>query len=302
MKQLQLAIIGFGKLGRACASAIMDDSQVSLAGIVRRPESLGEHLSPHFSKVPVVSHAGELERVDAALICVPTGQVLSTAHDLLQHRIPIVECADMHGAAFMEHKAELDRIAVRHGVSAIAGAGWNPGALSLLRALFALLTPRGHTAVSWHTAASLHHTTAAGVVPGVREALSTELRTIDGKLQRYVYVELEKGADPARVEAAIRSDHLFLGEETLVCPVEDIRTLEEEGRGVLMERRGSASGAEHQMLVLEARYSEPMLAAAVMAAAARAIPSCRHGAFSLFDLPLGALWGSLHEKAREEWF
>lgn len=301
MKPLQLAVIGFGTLGRACAAAITDDEQLALAGIVRRAESLTEQFPSRFSKVPVVSHVSELARVDAALICVPTGEVQAVARDLLQHRTPVVECATLHDKAFREHRDELDRNASKHKVTAIVGAGWNPGALSLFRALFALLTPSGHTQTSWHTGASLHHTSAARAVPGVREALSTELRSADGKLQRYVYVELEGGADQERIRSAIQSDPLFLNEETLVFPVEDIRALEDEGHGMLMERRGSAAATDHQMLLLEARYSEAALSAAVMTAAARAIPTCSHGALSLLDLPLGSLWGNLKAKAEQEW-
>lgn len=301
MKQLQLAVIGFGTVGKACAAAIAEDGQLALAGIVRRPESLSEKLPSTFSHVPVVSHARELARVDVALICVPTGEVLATARDLLQHGTPIVECATLHDNAFREHRNEIDRLASLHKCRAIVGGGWNPGALSLFRALFALITPKGHTKISWHTAPSLHHTTAARSVPGVREALSTELRSAYGKLQRYVYVEIDKGADPARIEAAIKSDPLFLGEETMVFPVEDIGGLEDEGYGVLLERRGSAADAKHQMLLLEGRYSEPALTAVVMTAAARAIPACRHGASTLLDLPLGSLWGDLRGKVELEW-
>lgn len=301
MKRLQLAVIGFGKLGRACADAIRMDEQFALAGIVRRTESIAEELPTPFAHIPVVSHASELGRVDAALICVPTEHVLAVARDLLQHGTPIVECAILHNQAFRDHQSEIDRIATHRNVPAIVGAGWDPGALSLFRALFALLIPKGHTEASWHTGTSLHHTTAARTVAGVREALATELRTADGRLQRYVYVELEKGADPAQVKDAIRSDPLFLEAETLIFPVENIRELEEEGRGVLLERRGLAPSTDHQMLLLEARFTEQSLTATVMTAAARAIPVCSRGAFSLFDLPLGYLWGELKGKVKQEW-
>ncbi len=105
----------------------------------------------------------------------------------------------------------------------------------------------------------------------------------------------------ARIEGMIRCDPLFLGEETLVFPVESIKALEEEGRGVVLERRGSSAAAEHQIFLLEARYSEQVLTAAVMTAAARAIPLCGKGAFSLLELPLGNLWGSLRGQAKKEW-
>lgn len=297
MKQLHLAVIGFGKVGMACAKAIREDERLVLAGIVRRSESLAEKLPAPFTQVPVVSHASELKRVDAALICVPTEHVLATAHDLLQHRIPIVECAVLHDEALRNHQTELNRVASHNEVPAIVGAGWDPGALSLFRALFALLIPNGRTETSWHTSASLHHTTAVHAVPGVREALSTELRNTDGRAQRYIYVELEHGADLARIEAAILSDPLFLGEETLVFPVESVRALEETGRGVLLERRGTVAEADHQMLLFEGRYSEPALTAVVMVSAARAIPSIKHGVRNLLDLPLGRLWGDLRLKA-----
>ena len=53
--------------------------------------------------------------------------------------------------------------------------------------------------------------------------------------------------------------------------------------------------------MLEARYSEPALAAAMMLAAARSLRSCSKRACTLFELPPGALWGTLHEQARKEW-
>ncbi len=299
MKRQRLAIVGFGKLGRACAQFILADDQVDLAGIVRRtPEA---PLPPPFNDTPTVTHISELAQVDAALICAPTAHVAGVAHDLLQRRIPIIECATLHADAFEDHFQGIAHIAHRHKVAAVVGAGWDPGALSLLRGLFALLTPKGHTETTWRPGVDLHHTTVAGAIAGVRQALSTELPADTGQTKRYVYVELEDDADQAQVEQAIRTDPLYLEEETLVIPVDSVAALEEEGHGVLMERRSAAAGTVHQMLLLEARYSEPALAAAIMVASARALPTCSKQAYSLFELPLGNLWGALHELARKEW-
>jgi len=141
MRQQRLAIIGFGKLGRACAETILTDEQLALAGIVRRAERVMEPLPAPLQNIPSVSHIAELDQVDAALICVPAEDVLGKAQELIQHGVPIVECASLHDAAFQHHKQEIDRLASRRKVAAIVGAGWDPGALSLLRALFMLLTP-----------------------------------------------------------------------------------------------------------------------------------------------------------------
>jgi diaminopimelate dehydrogenase len=138
---------------------------------------------------------------------------------------------------------------------------------------------------------SLHHTLTARAVAGVRDALCTELRTAEGKVQRYVYVELAPGADGERVADAVRSEPLFLDEETLVFPVESVAALEDEGRGVVVERRGTAGRTGHQMLLLEARFDRPSLAAQVMLAAARALPDLPAGAHALSEVPLHRLFG-----------
>jgi diaminopimelate dehydrogenase len=301
MRPLRLAIIGFGKLGQACFRAALDDEQLRVAGFVRRVESLAEPLRLPFDQGLAVSHISELGDVDIALICVPTVHVLGATYELLQRRIPIVECATLHQEAFVAHKQEIERIATLHKVAAVVGAGWDPGALSLFRDLFALLSPKGHTETSRRPGVSLHHSTVAGTVPGVKNALSTELRTAEGKVQHYVYVQLADPSTLPRVAQAIRQDPLFLGEETQVFAVDDVATLEEEGHGVVMERRGMTAEAERRLFLLEARFSELMLAAQVMLMAARAIPYLKRRAYSLFDLPIGALWGNLQAWAEQEW-
>jgi diaminopimelate dehydrogenase len=138
-------------------------------------------------------------------------------------------------------------------------------------------------------------------IAGVKEALCTEQRATNGRRQRYVYVELEQGVDADRVIDAIRADPLFLGDETLVFPVESIAALEQEGRGVLLERRGAPGRLGHQQFLLEARFDESLLTAHMMLVAARALPQLKPGAHSLLDLRLSALWGDQQGKAEREW-
>src|SRR5512135_2673487 len=297
MKKIRLAIIGLGHLGRKCAEAIAADQTSELAGVVRRPESATEP----WLKAPAVTHVSELDKVDAALICVPVDAVMGVAQGLLQSRIPVVECARLHGESFLGHKAEIHRTALRHKVPAIVGAGCDPGVLSLFRSQFALLAPRGHTETSLHAGTSLHHTLAAAGIKGVKQALATERLSHADTPQRYVYVELEPSADAAEVEKALVNDPLFRDEETLVFAVPSIAALEETNRGVLLERRAAAGEASHASFLLEARYDEAGLAARMMLAAARALPSLQPGAYSLLDLPPGALWGEQRPTAEKEW-
>ena len=301
MKPLRLAVVGFGRVGQICAELIAQSHDFSLAAIVRRAVSAGGKLPETLRAIPVTTHIGQARDVDAALLCVPTNVVEELAAQILQHGIPIVDCVMLHGAALEAHKHVIHKAALHHRAAAIVGAGWDPGALSVFRSWFALLTPGGMTETRRHTGISLRHTTMARSVTGVKDALCAEVRSPDGKLQRYVYIELEKPEDAERVIHAIRADPLFLGADTQVFPVDSLLALEEEGRGIVLDRRGPSGRFGHQHLLLEARCDDGVLTAQIMLAAARALPQLEPGAYLLPDVPLSVMWGERAEKAQRDW-
>lgn len=289
MRRARVAVVGLGKLGLRCAQVVLASDDLLLAAIVRRPESAGKRVPDSLGK-PAVASLGELSGVDAALVCVPPARTREVASTVLRSGIPIVECARLHRDRFREHKAAIHRVALHAGTSAVVGAGWDPGVLSLFRGLLALVAPHGQTVLVPRSGAALHPTTLAENVAGVERAVATERASPDGRTQRYVYVELARGADPLSVERAIRGDPLFLDGETYVFPVESVAELESETSGVTLERRTSAGDGAHPHLFLEARFDEHQVAAEVMVATVRALPSLARGAASLFDEPLRALF------------
>lgn len=277
-RRLEVAVMGLGRLGSACANALIDESDLALAGIVRRPGSLGP-LAGRLKRFPVVAHVRDLPAVDVALVCVPTDAAPGMARELLQARIPMVECACLEGHALAEHHAELDDVAKGHRVTAIVGAGWNPGVLPLFTRAFEILIPRGQSVFHRHPGVSLYHSAAVAHVRGVKDALAGEYRGADGTLQRYVYVELQRGADFAQVRTDIAADPLFAGEATQVFQLDSLSAIEAgEGQGMVLERRAVAEPGMHASLLLEARFELAEFAARVMLDAARRIPGLRHGA------------------------
>jgi len=300
-KPLRLAIVGLGKVGRACAELTALSHDLTVGAFVRRPASEAEGLPDHLRHIPLLTHVGQVRGVDGALICVPTNAVTEAASQILQHGIPVVDCAILHGESFHVHKQAIHKLALHHNAPAVVGAGWDPGALSVFRSWLALLTPGGMTEMTHRPGITLRHTVMAKSVVGVKDALCTEVRAVDGRAQRYVYVELEKGANADLVAQAIRADPLFLGEETQVFPLESLTSLEQEGRGVVVDRRGASQRLGRRHFVLEGRFDEAAVTAEVMLAAARALPDLDPGAYSLADIPLSALWGEQAEKAEREW-
>lgn len=257
MMRCRVAIIGPGKLGRACAQAMRDCAELELAGSVGRGD-----------------HVRELRAVEVALVCVPAAVTLDVAGELLQQGFAVVECAALEGAALEAHHAAVMRLAARHRSRAVVGAGWDPGVLTLLRRGFEMLIPHGATEMTRRPAAKLHHTIQT--VAGVRAAVATEQGS-GRERRRYVYVELAPGARMDAVQAQIAADPAFAGEETQVFAVENVAALEAEGHGVLLERRGSGARGAHPSLLLEGRFDPVMFAARAMLDAARRIPSLAPG-------------------------
>ncbi|WP_168798574.1 NAD(P)-binding domain-containing protein [Herbaspirillum sp. ST 5-3] len=278
MKKLQVAVIGLGRLGQACADALAGEDDMTLAGIVRRPDSL-RAVPQRFRRFPVAEHVRELPPVDVALVCVPADAALGVARELIQAHFPIVECARLEGATLEAHHADIDAAANHYRIASVVGAGWSPGVLPLFTRAFEILIPRGHNLFHRHPGISLHHSAAAAHIPGVKGALAGQFRAADGMPQQYVYVELARGADIAAVRAAIAADPLFADEETQVFQVASLSELEaEEGQGMVLERRSAPVSGVHESLLLEARFEIAAFAARVMIDAARRIPVLPHGA------------------------
>ena len=72
---IRIGVVGFGKVGRACAELLLTSKDLFLAAIVRRLDSLAQPLPEVFSKIPVVSHTAQVHEMDAALLCVPIDQL-----------------------------------------------------------------------------------------------------------------------------------------------------------------------------------------------------------------------------------
>ncbi len=257
MQRVRVAIVGYGRLGRACAEALKDCAGLELAGVVRR----GDHIR-------------DLRVVDVALVCVPTALTLAVASELLEQRFAVVECATLEGSALEAHHAELFRIAELRHSSVVVGAGWDPGVLTILQRAFAMLIPHGASELTRRPAAELHH--VAEALPGVRAALAAD-RHAGTQRQHYVYAELAPGARLDGVRAALAADPAFAGEQTEVFAVDSVAGMEATGHGVLLERRGSGMQGEHPALVFDARFDPALFAARTMLDAAQRLPRLGRG-------------------------
>ncbi|NLW17151.1 MAG: diaminopimelate dehydrogenase [Firmicutes bacterium] len=286
MEKIRVAIVGMGNVGKGALDAIETAGDMQLAGVVVRDHALTRTRDLLPPAVPVVSHIDNLDRVDVAVLAVPSRNVRSVALPLLETGISTVDSFDIHGQELWQLRQDLKRAAQQGGASAIVGAGWDPGTDSMIRAIFALQAPRGISHTNFGPGMSMGHTVAAKKVPGVRDALSLTLPLGYGQHKRQVYVELEPGYELEQVVPAIQQDPYYCHDETQVLAVDDVQSLMNTSHGVVLERRGVAGKTANQLFRYESRITNPALTGQILVSSARAAKRLPPGAYTLLEVPL----------------
>jgi diaminopimelate dehydrogenase len=281
--KLNVAIVGYGNIGRYALKALQSAPDMELTGVVRRQSQAAQ--PEELAGIKVVNDIGELPGTQAALLCVPTLKAPEYAVSLLQQGICTVDSYDIHGT-LADVRKQLDPVAKAGGAVAIISAGWDPGTDSLFRAMFEFMAPRGITYTNFGPGMSMGHTVAVKAIAGVKKALSMTIPAGMGVHRRAVYIELEPGAEFAVVENAIKTDPYFVKDDTRVIQVNSVDDLLDMGHGVLMERKGASSGTDNQLLKLDMRINNPALTAQIMVAAIRAASRQQPGCYTMLEVPV----------------
>lgn len=277
-----VAIVGYGNIGRYAVHALAEAPDLTLVGVVRRDPTDRSDVP---ADIPVVGGIEELPDVEVALLCGPTRSIPEIATACLRRGISTVDSYDIHGE-LADLRNRLDEVAKEHDRVAIVSAGWDPGTDSIVRAVFEAMAPRGITYTNFGPGMSMGHSVAARAVEGVRDALSLTAPAGQGAHRRMVYVELEPGADLAQVTDAILADPYFKNDDTRVFAVPSVRDLIDVGHGVMMERKGVSGQTHNQQFRYEMRINNPALTSQIMVSAARAALRQSPGAYTLLEIPI----------------
>ena len=281
MKKLNVAVVGYGNIGRYAAEAVNSAPDMTLVGIVRRQADVPEGIT-----VPVVDDIAKLAvKPDAAILCAPTRSVEGFAVQCLKQGICTVDSYDIHETIY-DLKMNLDKAAKEGGAAAVISAGWDPGTDSVVRAIMLASAPNGLTHTDFGPGMSMGHTVAAKAIAGVKNALSMTMPMGYGVHRRDVYIELEDGADFEKVRKDLMTDPYFATSDTHVYKVDDVSVLIDKGHGVNMVRRGGAGKTQNQFFQWKMTIDNPALTSQVMVACARAAKRQAPGAYTMLEFPL----------------
>lgn len=282
MKKINVAVIGYGNIGRYAVEAIEAAKDMQLAGVVRRDAS---QKPAELANVPVVQDIKELGQVDVAILCTPTRSVEEAAKKYLAMGINTVDSFDIH-TSIVDLYESLNQAATTNNAVAIIAAGWDPGSDSVVRTLMEACAPNGITYTNFGPGMSMGHTVAAKSIKGVKAALSMTIPVGTGIHRRMVYVELEKGASLDTVSKDLKADPYFSHDETHVIAVEDVTKLLDMGHGVNMTRKGVSGKTQNQLFEFNMKINNPALTAQIMIACARATFRQKAGAYTMIEIPV----------------
>lgn len=278
---INIAIIGYGNVGKKVVEAVLASSDLNLSGLVSQSITRIDA----FPDVKVVKNIDDLENIDVAVLCCPSRAVKATAIPILKRGISTVDSYDIHSDIY-ELTQELDAVAKENNVVAVSSAGWDPGTDSIIRALMLMSAPKGLTYTNFGPGMSMGHSTVVCGFDGVKDALSITMPAGNGLHRRMVYIELDGSKDFASVKNNIINDPYFKDDYVFIEEVDDIEKYRDVGHGVHIERKGISGMTHNQQFEYNMKINNPALTSQLMVSAARAASRQKPGAYTVIEIPI----------------
>ena len=133
MKRLRLAVVGVGHLGKEHARILSNLPDVELVGVVDRSATQANQIAQRCQTQAYADHRALLDKVDGAVIVVPTSHHHAVACDFLDHGIPLL--VEKPLASSLDEADDLLRRSRRQGTLLQVGhiERFNPAFVELQR-------------------------------------------------------------------------------------------------------------------------------------------------------------------------
>lgn len=307
---VNVAIMGYGNLGRGVEAAVKNSEDLSLYGVFtkREPESVKTISGAKVYRADeVLNHKG---KIDVLVICGGSAKDLPKETPLYAKNFNVVDSFDTH-ANIPEHFAAVDEAAKAGENVAVISVGWDPGMFSLTRLYSESVLPMGESYTFWGKGVSQGHSDAIRRIDGVLDARqytipvpealekvrSGENPTLSTreKHTRECFVVAEEGADKARIEKEIKEmPNYFSDYDTTVHFISE-EELKRDHSGIphggFVIRSGKTGLSDENKHIIEYSLkldSNPEFTGSVLAAYARAVYKLseegKTGAVTAFDI------------------
>ncbi len=218
---IRIGIIGYGNIGRGVECAVAQNPDMELKAVFTRRDPASVSILTKTAAVCSVEEIPSWQgKLDVVILCGGSATDLPVQTPEYAQYFHVIDTFDTH-AKIPEHFAKVDQAAKNTGHVAVIATGWDPGMFSLTRLYANAVLPEGQDYTFWGRGVSQGHSDAIRRVDGVKDARQytvpveaaveavragkDPVLTTREKHTRECYVVLEDGADPAKVETAIKT-------------------------------------------------------------------------------------------------
>ena len=286
---MNIAVFGYGNLGKSVARTVLLQKDQSLVGIFTRRDPRAVEtggLAPVYASGEVLRFR---DRIDVMINCGGSLSDLPVTSPYLSHHFNLVDAFDTH-AKMTEHYNAVNEASLSGKKTALIAAGWDPGLFSVQRILATAFLTSGKSVTLWGPGVSQGHSDALRRIAGVKyateytvpltekaeELLARGVATSEREThERLCFIVQEKDANEKEIERKIMNlPYYFKGYETKVKFVSEEEYLSEHTRlphgGSVLSVGDSPEGKQRMKLSLELA-SNPDFTANILVASARAV-------------------------------
>lgn len=323
---INVAIVGYGNLGKGVECSLKQNADMSLYGIFSRrdPQKMQTSTGAPVYKIDeILNHK---DKIDVLILCGGSATDLPVQTPQLAKDFNVVDSFDTH-AKIPEHFDNVDKSAKEGNNIAIISVGWDPGMFSLNRLYAESILPQGNTYTFWGKGVSQGHSDAIRRIDGVVDArqytipVESALKSVRNgenpnlttrqKHTRECFVVAKEGADLSRIENEIKTmPNYFADYDTTVhfISMEEMQknhmALAHGGNVIRSGKTGLNNENTHVVEYKITLDSNPEFTSSVLVAYARAAVKMKNEGFkgckTVFDVPPSYLTSKTGEEIRKE--
>ena len=309
---INIAILGYGNLGRGVECAIKNTNDMKLSYVfTRRAPEMVKILTEGATVCHIDELVNKQSEIDVLIICGGSATDLPVQTPEYVKYFNVIDSFDTH-AKIPEHFENVDTNAKNSGKIGIISVGWDPGMFSLNRLYANAVLPNGQDYTFWGKGVSQGHSDAIRRIDGVIDARQytvpvdeavnavrngeNPILTTRQKHTRVCFVVADDNADKALIEKQIKEmPNYFADYDTTV----NFITMEEMKRdhsalphGGTVIRSGKTGWNNENTHIIEYSLkldSNPEFTSSVLVAYARAAYRLNKqgdsGCKTVFDIP-----------------
>ncbi len=304
---IQLAIVGYGNLGRGVEAAVQQNPDMTLAAVFTRRDPASVKLqTPDVPVLPLSRLESYADKLDVLVLCGGSATDLPEMTPALASKFCVIDSFDNH-SQIPEHIDRVSAAAKAGGTVAIVSCGWDPGMFSLARVFAQAALPAGETYTFWGPGLSQGHSDAIRRIDGVVDARQytipvpealervrsgeNPVLTTRQKHTRDCWVVAEEGADLARIEQQIKQMPAYFADyDTTVHFISRQELAQNHSAmphgGFVIRSGQTADGSRHTIEYSLQLQSNPSFTSSILVACARAaVRMHRRGESGCFTMP-----------------